>query len=459
MENIIKLSEHEWRLDPTGAMKVPVRLFSSPELLKDLEETVFTQAKNVATLPGLVDYSIAMPDAHSGYGFPIGGIGAFDPENGGVICMGGIGFDISCGVRTLTTGLKLHEVMPHLEKLINQLYADIPAGLGVPGEIKANHQVLEEIARGGAAWAVEHGYGVKEDLAHIENDGRLEGADPANVSKMAKDRQKDKMGTLGSGNHYLEVQVVEEIYDQEIAAKWGLDYNSIVITFHCGSRAYGHQIGTDYLKILDQASKKYGIALPDRELVCAPIKSEEGQRFLSAVLAGINCALANRQIIAHLIRQSVRKIFPSAPVATLYDVSHNTAKFEEHETSQGKKRLLVHRKGATRAFKDQPVIIGGSMGTASYLLLGLGDERSFSSCVHGAGRIMSRTKAKRQWFGKKLQDDLEKQGILIRSHSLPGLAEEAPGAYKNIEVVIAAVDTIGLAKKIIKLKPLACVKG
>lgn len=459
MENLIKINDHEWRLDPTGAMKVPVRLFSSPELLKDLEETVFTQAKNVATLPGLVDYSIAMPDAHSGYGFPIGGIGAFDPENGGVICMGGIGFDISCGVRTLTTGLKRHEVMPHLEKLIAQLYADIPAGLGVPGEIKANHQVLDEIARGGAAWAVEHGYGLPEDLKRIENDGRLEGADPANVSKMAKDRQKDKMGTLGSGNHYLEVQVVEEIYDQEIATKWGLDYNSIVIAFHCGSRAYGHQIGTDYLKILDQASKKYGIALPDRELVCAPIKSEEGQRFLSAVLAGINSALANRQIIAHLIRQSVKKIFPSAPVATLYDVSHNTAKFEEHETNQGKKRLLVHRKGATRAFKDQPVIIGGSMGTASYLLLGLGDERSFASCVHGAGRIMSRTKAKRQWFGKKLQDDLEKQGILIRSHSLPGLAEEAPGAYKNIETVIAAVDAIGLAKKIIKLKPLACVKG
>ncbi len=459
MPELKQINPNEWRLEPVPPMKVPVRLFSSPELLKDLEETVFTQAKNVATLPGLVDYSIAMPDAHSGYGFPIGGIGAFDPENNGVICMGGIGFDISCGVRTLTTGLKLHEVMPHMDKLINQLYADIPAGLGVPGEIKANHQVLDEIARGGAAWAVEHGYGLPEDLKRIENDGRLEGADPANVSKTAKDRQKDKMGTLGSGNHYLEVQVVEEIYDQEIATKWGLDYNSIVITFHCGSRAYGHQIGTDYLKILDQASNKYGIKLPDRELVCAPIKSEEGQRFLGAVLAGINSALANRQIIAHLIRQSVRKIFPSSPVTTLYDVSHNTAKFEEHPTSTGVKKLLVHRKGATRAFKDQPVIIGGSMGTASYLLLGLGDERSFASCVHGAGRIMSRTKAKRQWFGKKLQDDLEKQGILIRSHSLPGLAEEAPGAYKNIEVVIAAVDAIGLAKKIIKLKPLACVKG
>jgi len=459
MENLKQISPHEWRLDLTGAMKVPVRLFSSPELLKDLEETVFTQAKNVATLPGLVDYSIAMPDAHSGYGFPIGGIGAFDPEAGGVICMGGIGFDISCGVRTMTTGLVRHEVQPHLEKLIAQLYADVPAGLGVPGAIKTNNQALDEIARGGAVWAVEHNYGVKEDLARIENEGRIEGADPINVSKTAKDRQKDKMGTLGSGNHYLEVQVVEEIYDQEVAARWGLDFNSIVITFHCGSRAYGHQIGTDYLKILDQASTKYGISLPDRELVCAPIKSEEGQRFLGAVLAGINCALANRQIIAHLIRQSVKKIFPPAPVDTLYDVSHNTAKFEEHETSQGRRKLLVHRKGATRAFKDQPVIIGGSMGTASYLLLGLGDERSFASCVHGAGRIMSRTKAKRQWFGKKLQADLEKQGILIRSHSLPGLAEEAPGAYKNIEVVIAAVDAIGLARKIIKLQPLACVKG
>jgi len=287
----------------------------------------------------------------------------------------------------------------------------------------------------------------------------MEGADPANVSKMAKDRQKDKMGTLGSGNHYLEVQVVEDVYDQTTATRWGLDSDSTVITFHCGSRAYGHQIGTDYLKTLDQASNKYGIKLPDRELACAPIKSEEGQNFLSAVFAGINCALANRQIIAHLIRQSVKKIFPSSPVATLYDVSHNTAKFEEHPTSSGMKKLLVHRKGATRAFKDQPVIIGGSMGTASYLLLGLGDERTFASCVHGAGRIMSRTKAKRQWFGKKLQNDLEKQGILIRSHSMPGLAEEAPGAYKNIEVVIDAVDQIGLAKKVVKLHPLACVKG
>ncbi|MCG2686066.1 RtcB family protein [Candidatus Parcubacteria bacterium] len=453
--HLTPISQFEWEIKPTGPMRVPVRIFGSEKLVTQLEETVIWQISNVATLPGIQKYAIAMPDAHSGYGFPIGGIAAFDPQQGGVISMGGIGFDISCGVRTMTTGLSQDEVQPHLEKLVDRLYADVPAGLGVPGKIKTGFPTLDQIMIQGAHWAVKNGYGTKQDLERIEDGGRVEGADPTTVSEKAKKRQRNKMGTLGSGNHYVEVQVIDQIYDAATADRWDLREGDVVISFHCGSRALGHQIGTDYLRTLAKAVQKYRIKIPDRELVCAPINSPEGKQFLAAVRAGINCALANRQILAHLVRQAVITVFPGTEVATLYDVSHNTAKFEEYEGRQ----LLVHRKGATRAFKNQPALVGGSMGTASFILVGTGDPRSFASCVHGAGRIMSRTQARKSYRGLDIVQELEKRGTLVRSQSTPGIAEEAPSAYKDVEEVVDVVDKLGFAKKVARLKPLGCVKG
>ncbi len=469
-----KITDVEWELERTDDMRVPGKVFASAKLLEDIDEKVREQITNVACLPGIQKASLAMPDAHWGYGFPIGGVGAFDPEEDGIICMGGIGFDISCGVRSFRTDMTIDEIKPKLKELVNVLFDTVPAGLGSTGKLKLNMNEIDELLVEGARWVVGRGLGKEEDLKFVEDEGAVEGAKPENVSDRAKQRQFKQIGTLGSGNHYLEIQYVEEIYDEKAAECYGLKKDGVVLSLHCGSRALGHQIGTDYLKILGEAAKKYSIPLKDRELACAPITSPEGERYMSAVNAGINCALANRQAIAHLVRKGFKKVLPDSRVKMLYDISHNTCKVEEHNIDGKKKTLYVHRKGVTRAFgpgrkevpkeyRDigQPVLIGGTMGTCSYILTGTEEsaEKSFASSCHGAGRRMSRKAAKKKWYGKEIVKGLERDGILVRTHSFAGAAEEAPGAYKDVTEVINTVHNANLARKVVKLKPLAVIKG
>ena len=472
--HLIRQGELEWHIQPIGAMRVPAIIFASEELIGGMDDKVFEQAANVAVLPGIQKASFAMPDAHWGYGFPIGGVAAFDADEGGVVSAGGVGFDISCGVRTLRSGLKRADIEPMKEKLADVLYRRIPAGVGCTGPLHLDRGGLDEMLRGGARWAVSRGFGTAEDLERIEERGCAADAEPEQVSENAKRRQQDEMGTLGSGNHYLEVQEVTEVFDEKIAAAFGLAKNDIVITIHCGSRGLGHQVGTDYLKTMLAASSQHGINLPERELACAPIHSPAGRRYLGAMRAAINCALANRQILADTARGAFREVFPNAQLKLLYDVSHNTCKIEEHAIDGARKKLFVHRKGATRAFgpghrdlpeafrqAGQPVLIGGSMGTCSYVLAGTteSETHAFSSAVHGAGRAMSRHAATGKWQGRQIVDELAHRGILIKSRSARGVAEEAPGAYKNVSAVVDAADTAGLARKVAKLEPVICVKG
>ncbi|MCK9985121.1 MAG: tRNA-splicing ligase RtcB (3'-phosphate/5'-hydroxy nucleic acid ligase) [Azoarcus sp.] len=465
---------YEWELPATGRMRVPGVIFASRELMEAMDDKVAEQVANVASLPGIVAASYAMPDAHWGYGFPIGGVAAFDADEGGVVSAGGVGFDISCGVRTLHTGLKLADVEAHKKRLADVLYARIPAGVGSTGTLRLSGPETDAMLKGGARWAVKQGYGSEADLAHIEESGCVAGADPRAVSDMAKKRQRDEMGTLGSGNHYLEVQVVDEVFDAAAAKAFGLARGDVVVSIHCGSRGLGHQIGTDYLREMVIAAPAAGIALPDRELACAPLKSTLGQRYLGAMRAGINCALANRQILTHLARAAFAEVFPHVRLTVLYDVSHNTCKEEMHRVGDERRRLFVHRKGATRAFgpghaelpreyrdAGQPVLIGGSMGTASWILAGAAgtEERAFGSACHGAGRAMSRNEALRRWHGRNVVDELAARGILIRSPSFRGVAEEAPLAYKDVGAVVEAADRAGLAIKVARLTPLVCIKG
>lgn len=471
-----RVSDTEWRYPPRGAMRVPAVLYATADLIGEMDDKVFTQVTNVATLPGIVGASYAMPDAHWGYGFPIGGVAAFTPEAGGVISAGGVGFDISCGVRTLLTGLTLAEIEPIKKRLANGLAAHIPAGLGSTGEIHLDDAEMDEMLRGGAAWAVRRGYGWPADLARIEERGCMAGARPEHVSAKARKRQRDELGTLGSGNHYLEVQRVAAIYDQPAADAFGLAVDGIVVSIHCGSRGLGHQIGTEYLAQMAASAREHGIDLPDRELACAPLDSEIGFAYLGAMRAAVNCALANRQIITQLTRGVFADFFPAARLTLLYDVSHNTCKEENHVVDGVERRLFVHRKGATRAFGPghadlpddlrkvgQPVLIGGSMGTESYVLAGgrakRGQELAFASACHGAGRRMSRHQALKQWQGRQVVDDLAARGILIRSPTWRGVAEEAPGAYKDVGAVVDAADHAGLARKVARLEPLICIKG
>jgi tRNA-splicing ligase RtcB len=463
-------SDFEWEIPPQGAMRVPAVIYASEALMRDMDHKVYEQAVNVATLPGIVKASYAMPDAHWGYGFPIGGVAAFDPDAGGVVSAGGVGFDISCGVRCLHTGLKRPDVMKVQKELAHELSRSIPAGLGSTGGIHLGEAEMDAMLSGGAKWAVQRGWGVPEDLERIEEQGQMKHAKPGKVSAQAKKRQRDEMGTLGSGNHYLEVQEVTALFDAKIAAAFGLAQGDIVVMIHCGSRGLGHQIGTEYLKQMAISAARYGIALPDRELACAPINSEVGQDYLGAMRAAINCALANRQILAHLLRKVFRAVLPKAELPLLYDVSHNTCKLEEHQNQ----KLYVHRKGATRALgpghpdipaplreAGQPVLIGGSMGTGSYVLAGTraSEARAFSSACHGAGRAMSRHQALRTWQGRKVVDDLAARGILIKSPSMRGVAEEAPEAYKDVSAVVDSADAAGLARKVARLEPLICIKG
>jgi tRNA-splicing ligase RtcB len=471
---LTRKSEHEWWIAPFDKMRVPAVIYASEVLVRDMDMKVYEQVTNVAMLPGIVRASYAMPDAHWGYGFPIGGVAAFDPEQGGVVSAGGVGFDISCGVRTLYTGLRREDVEPVKKELADALFRKVPAGVGSTGRLHLSDAEMDAMLRGGARWAVECGYGTPEDLERIEEDGCMAGARPEEVSQHAKHRQRDEVGTLGSGNHYLEVQCVAEVFLPDVAGAFGLRVGDVVVSIHCGSRGLGHQIGTEFLKKMAVAAGSYRIELPDRELACAPINCPVGQTYLGAMRAAINCALANRQVITHLTRQAFAEVLPRAKLPLLYDVSHNTCKVEEHELDGQTRRLFVHRKGATRAFgpghpdlpaafqtTGQPVLIGGSMGTASYILVGTreGEGRSFGSSYHGAGRSMSRHQALKQWRGRELIDQLAREGILIRSPSYRGVAEEAPAAYKDVSAVVDAADAAGLSRKVARLKPLACIKG
>lgn len=466
--------EYRWQINPRGRMRVPAVLFADERLIREMDDKVYEQVTNVATLPGIVQASYAMPDAHWGYGFPIGGVAAFAPEEGGVISAGGVGFDISCGVRTLVTGIPATEVLAVQKELAMVLYRAIPAGVGSTGGLRLDAHEMDAMLSGGARWAVARGYGRKEDLLRIEEHGEMSGAEPDEVSDHAKKRQRDEMGTLGSGNHYLEVQQVMEIYDAKTAAAFDLRVGEVVVSIHCGSRGLGHQIGTEFMKRMAMAAGRYGIELPDRELACAPLASPEGRAYLGAMRAAINCALANRQILTHLTRAAFAELFPAADLALLYDVSHNTCKFEEHVVEGRIRQLYIHRKGATRAFgpghpelpevfrdTGQPVLIGGTMGTESYILAGTAESetRAFSSACHGAGRAMSRHAALKKWRGRQLVDELAGRGILIRSPSSRGVAEEAPGAYKDVSAVVEAAHQAGLARKVARVEPLACIKG
>ena len=464
-------SDFEWWIKPTGQMRVPGIIYGDRQLVEAMDEKVREQVSNVATLPGIQRASYAMPDAHWGYGFPIGGVAAFDPAAGGVISAGGVGFDISCGVRALHTGLTAEQLAGRREELADALFKTVPAGVGSTGAIRLNEGEMDELLRGGARWAVSRGYGAAEDLERIEEAGCASGAKPECVSHEAKKRQAREMGTLGSGNHYLEVQRVVQIFDSAAAKGFGLKESDIIVSIHCGSRGLGHQIGTDYLKSMVIEGYK---PIPDRELACAPIRSELGRHYLGAMRAGTNCALANRQIISHLVRQAFGQTIPAAELLLLYDVSHNTCKIEQHRVDGAERELFVHRKGATRSFGPgqpdltaslreigQPVLIGGTMGTESYILVGTPEteKRAFSSACHGAGRSMSRTQATKLWQGRKLIDELRERGVLIRSRSFRGVAEEAPGAYKDVNAVAEAAEHAGLARRVARLVPMICVKG
>lgn len=469
---IKKLGESLWEIEPQDQMRVPAWIFASKEILNDLEPQVLEQACNVACLPGIAEAALVMPDAHWGYGFPIGGVAAFDPERQGVICMGGIGYDISCGVRTLCTGLYRWEVQNQLENLADSLFARIPAGLGSQGLLNLSQNKLDQVLLQGALWAVQNGFGSSQELQFIEDQGCIQGANPDLVSQEAKKRQKKQMGTLGSGNHYLEVQYVQEVYDSFTAQVFGLEQDAVCISLHCGSRALGHQIGSDYIQVLGRAAQKYNIQLPVRDLVCAPIKSQEGRDFYQAMACGINCALANRQILGHLVQDVLQKIFPGSSPSLLYDVSHNTCKIEDHQLQGKTRKLYVHRKGATRAFAPgspglpqrysqvgQPVIVGGTMGTSSYILAGQEGNQAWGSACHGAGRSMSRRQAKKKYKPQGVLNNLAQQGILIRAASKKGAAEEAPDAYKDVGLVVQATHDSGLARKVARLAPMASIKG
>jgi len=474
LTHLIREDATTWVIPPRGKMRVPAILYGDEQLIRDMDDKVVEQITNVATLPGIVRAAYAMPDAHWGYGFPIGGVAGFDADAGGVVSAGGVGFDISCGVRTLATGVRAEDIEGVKDILADSLCRDIPAGVGSTGAITLDGAQMDAMLAGGAGWAVEQGYGEAADLARIEEHGTMAGARPGCVSQKAKGRQRKEMGTLGSGNHYLEVQKVDRVFDEEAARTFNLAEGDVVVSIHCGSRGLGHQIGTEFLREMVVAAPAFGIELPDRELACAPIRSDLGTRYLGAMRAGINCALANRQIITHITRETFARRLPKARLELLYDVSHNTCKVERHGTDGAEKELFVHRKGATRALGPghpdlpdglkpvgEPVLIGGSMGTASYILAGTAESeaRAFCSSCHGAGRAMSRHAATKRWRGRKLVDELAARGVLIRSPSMRGVAEEAPGAYKDVGAVVEAADRAGLSRLVARLAPMICIKG
>ncbi|MDO9516681.1 MAG: RtcB family protein [Methanosarcinaceae archaeon] len=474
-----KIDDNTWELsdDYKPGMRVPGRIFVSENLMHGLDRKTLDQVANVATLPGIQRYSMAMPDAHLGYGFPIGGVAAFDKEEG-VISPGGVGFDINCGVRLIRTNLQEEDVRPRMKELMSKLFSEIPSGVGSKSRIRASDSELDDAFIHGSRWAVEAGYGVEADIEHCEGSGHIEGADPAHVSDKARKRGKPQFGTLGSGNHFLEIQYVDKIYEHDAASTFGLEEGQVTIMIHCGSRGAGHQICTDHLRVLSQAVKKYGIDLPDKQLACAPAQSNEAQNYFKAMACGANYAWANRQVITHWTREVFenffRKDMDDLGMDLVYDVAHNVAKLEEHRIDGKKKEVYVHRKGATRAFPPghhdvpsayravgQPVLIPGSMGTASYVLHGTeaAMDISFGSACHGAGRVMSRSHAKHEFHGEDIMKELEAQGITVKATHPSVIAEEAPGVYKSSSEVVNVVHNVGIAKKVARVLPIGVAKG
>lgn len=456
-----KISDTIWEI-PTSykkGMRVPARIIATEKLINAMEKEVFEQIANVATLPGLLKYVLCMPDGHVGYGCPIGGVGATDPASGGVISPGMIGFDINCGMRLLTTDLTANEVRPRIEQLVDRLFSRIPAGVGVSGFLKPSKQEFNNIVVKGASWAVANGFGRSDDLAHTEEHGAMANANPETISDRAIERGLTQLGTLGSGNHYLEAQVVDVIFDQGRANAWGIKAkDQVVVMFHCGSRGFGHQVASDYLRVFEKKMGTYGISVPDPQLAAAPFTSADGQRYYQAMAGACNVAFANRQVITHRIREVLWEVFGREIVLPLvYDVAHNIAKLEEYEG----RKLVVHRKGATRAFENQPVILGGSMETGSYLLVGTkrAMDETFGSTAHGSGRTMSRSSAKKSVDGKALARAMRKRGIYVRSASWAGLAEEAGFAYKDIHEVVTALSQAGISEPVASFKPIGNVKG
>jgi tRNA-splicing ligase RtcB len=462
-------------------MRVPARIYATEKLVREMDDAVYEQITNVATLPGITQYALCMPDGHSGYGFPIGGVAGMDVNQGGVISPGGIGFDINCGMRLVLTNLTAAEVEPHLKRLVDQLFARVPAGVGCTGFLKLSRREFRQVVEEGSRWCVKNGYGWAEDLELTEEGGCIAGADASKISEKAIDRGLKQIGTLGSGNHYLEIQVAtpDNISDAALARAMGITLpNQVVVMFHCGSRGFGHQVATDYLQLfLRVMERKYHIPILDRELACAPFESPEGRDYFAAMKCAMNMSFANRQVILHRMREVFSAAFgrPAEELGMhmVYDVAHNTAKLERHVVQGQVKTLLVHRKGATRAFGPgmeglpdryhaigQPVILGGSMETGSYLLVGVPEgAQTFFSTAHGSGRTMSRTKARKHWRGEVLQQELEARGIYVRTASWSGLAEEAGPAYKNIDDVIEAIERAGISKRVVRFLPIGNVKG
>ena len=477
MSALQKLDEYRY-LVPKGfrdGMRIEGLIFASADLIHAIEnDQTLMQVANVATLPGLVGRSLAMPDAHQGYGFAIGGVAAADVRNG-VVSAGGVGFDINCGVRLLRSDFRRSDVSPKLDALLNQMFRDIPCGTGKKGLIAGlSYEELDRVLEQGARWAVEKGYGREEDLDHIEEGGCLRHADSNSVSRRAKERGRDQLGTLGSGNHFAEVQYVTDVFDQDAASGFGLFKDQIVILIHTGSRGLGHQVCTDYLETMQHAMKKYNIAIVDRQLACVPIQSPEGQNYLNAMAAAANFAFANRQMITHWIREACERVLGRGNLDVVYDVCQNIAKEETHRIGGAERRVLVHRKGATRAFPKnrpevpsdyraigQPVLIPGSMGTCSYVLVGTerAMEETFGSSCHGAGRAKSRHAAKKDIGADELVEELRERGIHVRGASKSGLTEENPRAYKDVSAVVEVVHNAGLARKVAKLVPIGVIKG
>ncbi len=474
-----QVSEWTWELPATGAMRVPGLVYADHKLMELLsDDQSLTQVANVAQLPGILCRSLAMPDIHYGYGFPIGGVAAFGVDDG-VVSPGGVGYDINCGCRLMATDLEEKDVKGKMPKLIDQLFRDVPSGVGASGAIaKLSRAGLEEVLVKGAAWAVEHGYGSKDDLQRTEDGGALPGADPEAISDRAYARGLDQVGTLGSGNHFLEVQTVDKVFDAQAAAVYGLREGQITVMVHCGSRGFGYQVCEDNLETMGQASRRYEFDLPDRQLACAPVGSPEGKRYLAAMACAANYAWANRQMIMHLTEQAILHALRLSPkdlnLRLVYDVAHNIAKLETHEVAGSPVKTCVHRKGATRAFAPgrpevpaeyrevgQPVLIPGDMGTASFVCKGSAEamRQTFGSTCHGAGRVMSRSQALKRAQGRAIDRELQSAGIVVRAHGRKTLAEEMPEAYKDVERVVAVMDGAGISPRVARLRPLGVVKG
>ncbi len=480
LHDLVRITDYEWQIpqDYRADMRVPVRLFATRELLEQIiDDRCLEQAVNAATLPGLVGSVVVMPDMHQGYGFPIGGVAATEVPHG-VISPGAIGYDINCGVRLLASAIEFEAAQDRLDALATLLNRYCPSGVGKAGAVGVTLPDLERILRDGSRWAQRQGYASESDLSRTEEGGSLNGADPAQVSDRAKERGRAQVGSLGAGNHFIEVDVVDQIFDEKTASAFGLRAGCLTVQIHCGSRGLGHQVCTDYVESFQRAVKKYGIELPDRELVCAPIDTPEGQAYLGAMRAAANFAFANRQLLAHSARRAFEETFAGRTsnwqLTQVYDIAHNMGKMETHDVDGRRLKVCVHRKGATRAFgpgspglppeyaqTGQPVLVPGSMGTASWVLVGTEGSmsRSFGSTCHGAGRVWSRSKAKREVRGEVLRQELERRGIKVRAGSLPGLAEEAPQAYKDVDMVVKTVAEAGIAKKVARLRPVAVIKG